>query len=486
MIELPVIGVDFYRHALPIISLLVGSLLLLLFAVNSILADRRVIFVATLTFLCSALLSSVWLMGSQYQAFGGALTIDAIAVFGHLYVLVVAIGVCLLFWESYLAERFWRGDIACIFLLTVAGMLVLVSSTDILTIFVGLETFSLGIYALIGYVKKTQPAQEAAIKYFILGSFAAALLLFGFALLYAGSGSLVITQIATTDNELFARIGAVFIGVGLAFKLALVPCHLWTPDAYQGAPTPMTALMAITVKAAIILLALRFITAGMAVTWLLPILTLFACASMLVGNLMALSQRNVKRMLAYSSIAHGGYLAMALVAVGNHIELANAVLYYLLAYGLLALGAFAIITWLESEEREHITMDNLRALGMRHPYVSLALAVFMLAFAGIPPTVGFFAKLSIFQAAMISELYLLLIVGVVGSAISFYYYLRVILLMYFDNSAASEAQAASGLHGTSKPLLALITIALMGALVLGIVMHRQHLPSLTHLQHVRK
>ena len=479
MIELPVIGVDFYIHALPILSLLVGSLFLMLFSVNSILADKRIIFAATLMFLCTALLSATLLYGNQFQAFAGAFTIDALSMFGHLYILIVAICVCLLFWESYLAARFWRGDVACIFLLTVAGMLVMVSSNDVLTVFVGLETFSLGIYALIGYVKKTPHSQEAAIKYFILGSFAAAILMFGFALLYAASGSLDITQIANTDNELFARVGAVFIGVGLAFKLALVPCHLWTPDAYQGAPTPITAFMAITVKAAIVLLALRFITSGMIVVWLLPMITLFACASMLIGNLMALSQRSIKRMLAYSSIAHGGYLAMALVAVGNHIELANAVLYYLLAYGLVALGTFAIITWLESEECENITLDNLRAMGVRHPYVSLALATFMLAFAGIPPTLGFFAKLSIFQAAMISELYLLLIVGVIGSAISFYYYLRVILFLYFVKDEQTTKPIA-----TSKVILAMITISLVGAIALGIFMHRQHLPSLTHLKHV--
>ena len=463
LMMIPDIDLSFYIHALPILALLGGALLLMLFAVSRWLADPSIIFISSVTFIVGALLSSLllpidWIMIDQrllepsisynlsqnsYSIFGGSYLVDGLAVYGQVLVLLIGLTICLLIKGSRLAERFFRGDIACLFVLTLAGMAIMVSSVNLLTIFIGLEIFSLGSYALIGYIEPSQRSQEAAIKYFILGSFAAALLLFGFAFIYAGTGSLDLPTIAErlTESNNLVRIAAVFIIAGIAFKLALVPCHLWTPDAYQGAPTAITALMATTAKAVIILLAIRLLTLGITDIWL-PIVILFAGLSMIVGNVLALAQTDLKRLFAYSSIAHGGYIALALAAVAKNPTLgdithvggiAYSAFYYIEAYCLMSLGAFAVIMWLENNTDDNLQLTDLAGLAKRHPFASFALAGFALAFAGMPPTVGFFAKFLVFRAALEVELYPLVVIAVVGSGISFYYYLWIIVQMYFSS-----------------------------------------------------
>lgn len=455
---IPNVDLNFYIHALPILALLGGALLLMLFAVSRLLAEPPIIFIATVTFIVGALFSSLLLpvdllildgSGSRpgynlsqdsYSIFGGSYLVDGLAVYGQVLVLTIGLAICLLIKGSQLAERFFRGDIASLFVLTLAGMMVMVSSVNLLTIFVGLEIFSLGTYALIGYVEPSRRSQEAAIKYFVLGSFAAALLLFGFAFIYAGTGSLnlstIAEQLANSPTNNLVRIAAVFIIAGLSFKLALVPCHLWTPDAYQGAPTAITAFMATTAKAVVILLAIRLLTLGITDIWL-PIVVVFAGLSMIVGNMLALAQTSIKRLFAYSSIAHGGYLALALAAIAKNPalndvsyvgEVVGNLFYYIQAYCLMSLGAFAVIMSLAND---NLQIDDLAGLAKRHPFMSFALAAFALAFAGMPPTVGFFAKFLVFKSALTAELYTLVMIAVIGSGISFYYYLRIIVQMYF-------------------------------------------------------
>lgn len=461
---IPDVDLNFYIHALPILALLGGALLLMLFAVSRWLADPSIIFISTVTFIVGALLSSLllpinWLMFDQrslspfmgfnlfnnsYSIFGGSYLVDGLAVYGQVLILVIGLTICLLIKGSRLAERFFRGDIACLFVLTLAGMAIMVSSINLLTIFVGLEIFSLGTYALIGYIEPSRHSQEAAIKYFVLGSFAAALLLFGFAFIYAGTGSLNLATIAERLTELpstnLIRIAAVFIITGLAFKLALVPCHLWTPDAYQGAPTAITAFMATTAKAVVILLAIRLLMLGITDIWL-PVVILFAGLSMIVGNIMALAQTSIKRLFAYSSIAHGGYMALALAALAKSPALSEfaragdviySITYYIQAYCLMSLGAFAVIIWLE--KKDDLQIDDLAGLAKDHPFASFSLAAFALAFAGMPPTVGFFAKFLVFEVALSAELYALVVIAAIGSGISFFYYLRLIVQMYFCDS----------------------------------------------------
>ena len=478
MNELPVIGLPFYIYTLPILALLGGVLLLLLCAVSKMLRPPAIIFICTLAFLATALLSCLLLPHADYSVFDGAYSVDGLARFGQLLVLIIAVCVLWFARESHLRDRFMRGDVCAIFLMTISGMLVMVSSYNLLTIFVGLEIFSLGTYALIGYIKPTQPAQEAAIKYFVLGSFAAALLLLGFAFLYAATGSLdlntLLTALPQLQDDNLARIGGLLTVVGIAFKLALVPCHLWAPDAYEGAPTVMTAFMATTAKAVVILLAVRFLqgnAAGLSALWL-PVLTLFAALSMLVGNVLALVQNSIKRMLAYSSIAHGGYLAIALAALGTNsdVQVVNSVLYYLVAYCIISLGAFALIVRMEDNSRDNIQLEDLTDLAKAHPLAAGALAVFMFAFAGMPPTLGFFAKFFVFKAGLQAGLYTLVIIGIVGSAISFYYYLRVILLMYFVKSEQTSLTLAP-----AKILTTFVIVALALTLLLGLLLPAQRL-----------
>lgn len=479
MSALPTIGLPFYIYTLPILALLGGVLLLLLCAVSKMLRHAAIIFVCTLAFLTAALVSCLLLPPADYVVFDGAYVVDGLTRFGQLLVLIIALCVLWFAKESHLRERFLRGDVCAIFLMTLSGMLVMVSSHNLLTIFVGLEIFSLGTYALIGYIKPTQPAQEAAIKYFVLGSFAAALLLLGFAFLYAATGSLdlntLLTALPQLQDDNLARIGGVLTVVGIAFKLALVPCHLWAPDAYEGAPTAVTAFMATTAKAVMVLLAVRFLqgdTAGLSALWL-PVLTLFAALSMLVGNVLALVQNSVKRMLAYSSIAHGGYLAIALAALGTNVDaqVVSAVLYYLIAYCVISLGAFALVMRMENPSRDNIQLEDLTGLAKTHPFSAAALTVFMLAFAGIPPTLGFFGKFLIFKAGLQTGLYTLVIVGVLGSAISFYYYLRVILQMYFVANTHTAPLQLTRAHALS----AVVAIALVLTLLLGLFLPAQRL-----------
>ena len=475
---IPTLGLSFYIYSLPILALLVGSLLLLLCAVSKLLRHPAIIFICTLAFIVTALVSCLLLPTPDYQVFDGAYVVDNIARLGQMLVLTIAL--CILWFskESHLQAEFLRGDVCAIYLITISGMLVMVSSYNLLTIFVGLEMFSLGTYALIGYIKQTQATQEAAIKYFVLGSFAAAMLLFGFAFLYAATGTLDLnTMLAKlpSDNHL-ATIGSLFAIVGLAFKLALVPCHLWTPDAYEGAPTAVTAFMATTAKAVTILLAVRFLNniTELNAFWL-PVLTFFAALSMLVGNGMALVQNSLKRMLAYSSIAHGGYIAIALVALGTkaEVQMLSSTLYYVIAYCVISLGTFALLMRMENEHRTNIQLDDLTALAKAHPYSAATLAVFMFAFAGIPPTLGFFAKFFVFKAGLTAGLYTLVIIGVIGSAISFYYYLRVILHMYFAAPLPSSTSSSSTpLLGMTKAhaTTAICALALIATLLLGILL----------------
>ena len=283
----------------------------------------------------------------------------------------------------------------------------------------------------------------------------------------------MITSPATHD--ILLQIGGVFTLVGVAFKLALVPCHLWAPDAYEGAPTTVTAFMATAAKVAIILLALRLFNLDLASIWL-PAMTVFAALSMIAGNIMALVQNNLKRMLAYSSIAHGGYMAVALAALGEG-NIHN-VLYYLIAYCVISLGTFAIVVHLENPERENLQLEDLVGLAKTHPWLSFALAVFVFAFAGMPPTLGFFAKFFIFSSALTKGLYALVIIGVIGSVISFYYYLRVILKMYFVPATTPLS------FPNSKIIFMLVAISLFLTLFLGLILPYDQLQIFSATQHV--
>jgi len=324
-------------------------------------------------------------------------------------------------------------------LFAIAGMLIFPIATDLITLFVALEVLSLPLYLMAGLARRRRLAsQEAALKYFLLGAFASAFFLFGVAYLYGYSDSITFAGIASaitggTANDVFLLIGISFVSVGLLFKVGAVPFHSWTPDVYQGSPTAVTAFMAAETKVAAFGAMLRIFYVAFAVDvwqWR-PMLTAIALITMVFGSLVAIAQRDVKRMLAYSSIAHAGFLLTGVIAL-NKAGL-DASIYYLFAYGIASVGAFAVVTLVRDSAGEVTDLNRWAGLGKRSPWVATSFATFLLAFAGIPLTSGFIGKFSIFSAAYESGATAVVIAGVLSSAIAAFFYIRVIVLMFFSD-----------------------------------------------------
>jgi len=324
-------------------------------------------------------------------------------------------------------------------LFAVAGMLLFPIATDLITLFVALEVLSLPLYLMAGLSRRRRLlSQEAALKYFLLGAFSSAFFLFGSAFLYGYSGTLSLAGIhtaveASSGNQVFLLIGLAFLSVGLLFKVSAVPFHAWTPDVYQGAPTPVTAFMAAATKVAAFGAMLRiFYTSFANAYWeWRPLLTVIAIITMLFGAVVAIAQRDIKRMLAYSSIAHAGFLITGVLAL-NKSGL-DATIFYLFAYGIATIGAFAIVTLVRDSSGEVTDMNRWAGLGKRSPFIATVFATLLLAFAGIPLTSGFIGKFSIFSAAYESGNKAVVVVGVLSSAIAAYFYIRVIVLMFFTD-----------------------------------------------------
>lgn len=324
-------------------------------------------------------------------------------------------------------------------LFAVAGMLLFPIATDLLTLFVALEVLSLPLYLMAGLSRRRRLlSQEAALKYFLLGAFSSAFFLFGAAFLYGYSGGLSLSGIyeaviGGTANSVFLLIGISFLSVGLLFKVGAVPFHAWTPDVYQGAPTPVTAFMAAATKVAAFGAMLRiFYTAFANANWdWRPFLTVIAIITMAFGSLVAIAQRDIKRMLAYSSIAHAGFLITGVLAL-NKAGL-DATIFYLFAYGIATIGAFGIVTMVRDSSGEVTDLNRWAGLGKRSPLTATALATFLLAFAGIPLTSGFIGKFTIFSAAYEGGNKGVVVVGVLASAVAAFFYVRVIVLMFFTD-----------------------------------------------------
>ena len=328
-------------------------------------------------------------------------------------------------------------EIYPLMLFTIAGMMLFPVSTDLITLFVALELLSLPLYLLTGLSRRKRlMSQEAALKYFLLGSFASAFFLFGAAFLYGASGSITLSGIRQavvggSGNNIFLLIGIVFMSVGLLFKVGAVPFHAWTPDVYQGAPTPITAFMAAATKLAAFGAMLRiFYTAFANAEWnWRPIIMVVAIATMALGSLVAIAQRDVKRMLAYSSIAHAGFLLLGVYALSQSGLRAS--IFYLATYGVTTIGAFALVTLIRDANGEVTDLNRWAGLAKRSPLIASLFAAYLLGFAGIPLTSGFIGKFSIFSAAYEAGGSVLVIVGVLSSAVAAFFYIRVIVLMFF-------------------------------------------------------
>lgn len=325
-------------------------------------------------------------------------------------------------------------------LFAVAGMLLFPAANDLITLFVALEVLSLPLYLMAGLSRRRRLfSQEAALKYFLLGAYASAFFLFGAAFLYGFSYSVTLSGIHAaviggTANNIFLLIGLLFVSLGLLFKVGAVPFHAWTPDVYQGAPTPITGFMAAATKVAAFgaMLRIYYVTFAEANWNWRPILTVIAILTMLVGSVVAITQRDIKRMLAYSSIAHAGFLLTGVIAL-NRAGLA-ATLFYLFAYGFTTIGAFGVITLVRDSSGEITDLNRWAGLGRRSPRTAALFSFFLLAFAGIPLTSGFIGKFAIFTAAYESGNIAIVVIGVLSSAIAAFFYIRVIVMMYFAES----------------------------------------------------
>ncbi|MFH0960057.1 MAG: NADH-quinone oxidoreductase subunit N [Pseudomonadota bacterium] len=370
-------------------------------------------------------------------AFNGMIVLDTFGWFFNLLILL-SVGLTILISMKYLTDQgLDLYEYFAILLFSAVGMMFMASGAHLLMIFVGLETLSIGVYVLTGVLPQSSKASEASLKYLLLGAFSSAIFLYGAALLYGASGSLSLAGLAkyfqAGSLNAMGMIGMGLLLVGFSFKVAAVPFHMWTRDVYVGAPSPITGFMSVGVKAAAFAAFLRvFIECfgSVQVTWS-HILWILAVLTMILGNLAALVQSNIKRMLAYSSIAHAGYILMGMVA-GTAMGTAG-ILYYLLAYIFTNLGAFAVVTMVGRKGETNISIDDYRGLGKSHPSLALVMSIFLFSLAGIPPTAGFIGKFTIFSAAIASGYLWLVIIGVLTSAASVFYYFRVVMKMYMED-----------------------------------------------------
>jgi NADH-quinone oxidoreductase subunit N len=445
-VELPTVGLDFIFASAPILLLcLMGCSFMLTSVIEPVKDNKNFHFALLILTLISGLALSVGSVPRFEKSYlNDAYISGPLSAFGQSMVLVIALVTTIFLKEASGRLNFFRGEVLSLFSFCLAGMMILLSSTDAITIFIGLEISSICLYVLVGYIEPSRKSQEGAIKYFVLGSFGAALFLMGFALIYSATGTFNLQEmfvlLPKLDDHNWVDLGAILILCGLGLKLALVPFHLWTPDVYESAPTAITGFMATSVKVTMMVFAFRLLSQGLSSlldVWL-PGIVFLAASSVIVGNIMALVQSSLKRMLAYSSIAHGGYMSMALCALGNngYTPPIAAIMYYLVVYTIVSLSAFGIIMWLEGD-MDNVMIEDIRGLATKYPFASFCLASSMFALAGMPPTGGFIGKFFVFKSALDQQLYPLIIMGALGSTISLFYYLRVIVKIYLSKPSGS-------------------------------------------------
>lgn len=439
----------------PLLALFIASLLPILLKVFS--ANREpnpfvTLFLGFIGLSAATGLTAVF-SGAKQTAFHEAIVMDGVTVWVS-YLIYLATAVAMMLSFDHVATK-GRQFAEYIFLMlnAVIGMIIVVMSNDLLVTFIGIETMSLCLYILTAMSKEEILAKEAAFKYFVLGSFASAIFLYGVAFIYGTVGSTFFPEITEavgtllSTNRLFV-VGLGLVTLGFAFKVSIFPLHAWTPDVYTGAPTPVTAFMATAVKSATFIAFLRlFHSEGYADAGnLRVVLEWLAVLTMTAGNVAALLQDNFKRVLAYSSVAHSGYLMVGLIAAGfgTHYEAgATGVIFYLFSYTLMTLGTFALVAVFEKYANSTLNVTDLKGMAARYPLLALSLTVLLLSLAGIPPTLGFFGKFYIFSAAIEQDMYWLVFWGVLNSVISVYYYLRPVVMMYMSDAQAQEASGAN-------------------------------------------
>lgn len=459
------------HSVMPSLILSVAAMALLLVAVFS--PRGKTTHVAWLSIASLVVAGAVTIMGwnDTQSGFAGSVQLDNFAAFFSM-ICIIAAGLAILMSDEYLKrEQFPVAEYYPLILFATAGAMWMVSGTDLITIFLGLEVLSVSLYILAGFFRDQLRCNESGLKYFFLGAFSTGFLLYGMALLYGVTGTTKVYDIAayiqanpdSTTNIMFIAGGLLML-TGFFFKIAAVPFHMWTPDVYQGAPTPITAFMSAGPKAAAFAALMRvtiICLEGMqdqltTVFWVLAVLT------MTVGNLIALSQKDLKRMLAYSAIAHAGYAMVGLVA-WNEIGLSG-ILFYMLVYTFMNMGAFAVLVLIGRRGEEQLTLEGFSGLGYKQPILGIALCIFLFSLMGLPPTAGFTGKFYIFAGAINAGYIWLAVIGVLNSAVSLYYYLRIIVFMYFK-----EPQEDFSWVTVNAATAVSIIISVAGVLYLGVV-----------------
>jgi NADH-quinone oxidoreductase subunit N len=378
--------------------------------------------------------------GSTILGFNQMVVLDGFASFMQVLFLVSGMAAVALAYDYIQRMNINHGEFYVLMMFSIAGMMMMSQAYNLLMVFLALELLSIPLYVLTGFARTQLESEEASLKYFLLGAFASGFVLYGTALIFSATGQLDFVGIAAvveagSANSVLFLIGSALLLVGFGFKIAAVPFQMWTPDVYQGAPTPVTAFMSVAVKAAGFAALMRvFLVLFPSLSeHLTPILWVMAALTMIVGNIVALAQNNLKRMLAYSAIAHAGYILMAFVAFGNGEVVRNTVaatLFYLVAYGLTSFGAWSLVVVLEREFGKGILLDDLAGIGKVYPWLGVAMLVFMLSFAGVPLTMGFWGKFYLFRTAVQAGYIGLAIIGLLTSVASAYYYLRVVVYMF--------------------------------------------------------
>ena len=468
MITIPAVN---FTPILPEILLSVLAMALLLINVFTPSAKKTYLsYISFIGILATAVLvGSGW--GEHLESFSGSVVQDNFSIFFKMIFLLAA-GLAVLITDQYMErEECNHGELYPLILFTVVGMMLMAGGTDLMTIFLGLEVMSVALYVLAGFNRANVKSNEAGLKYFLLGAFSTGFLLYGMALTYGATGSTKISVIAAQAAQMSlpsANImmvgGMLLILVGFAFKIAAAPFHMWTPDVYEGAPTPITAFMSAGPKAAGFAAALRILLVAfptLVADWS-QLLWVLAVLTMTVGNITALRQDNIKRMLAFSSIAHAGYALVGLVAA-NGTGTAG-ILFYMLSYTFMNIGAFAIIILIGKKGESNGNVQDFAGLGFKHPMLAVAMTIFLFSLSGMPPTAGFIGKFYLFSGAVQEGYIWLAVIGVLNSAASVYYYLRVMVFMYMNEPTEDFSWTK-----VTAPIALCLIISVAGTMIPGII-----------------